>query len=258
MKLKFSKANIKLKRLGSVKELNKYLFDKRKVYSFDLISGHSCPFAQDCLAKVIIMPDGSKKLIDGKDANVRCFSASQEVIYKNVYNSRMHNFNLIKSNDDKINFIESHLPKDAGIVRIHVAGDFFNQDYFDAWVEVSKNNPNVLFYAYTKSLPYWVARLNEIPDNFILTASYGGRRDALIKKHNLRSVKIVHSTYQARKLKLQIDHDDSHAAIPSKKHKDFALLIHGIQKTKTKASKAIQRMKKLGVEFSYGIKRKAA
>ena len=115
-----------------------------------------------------------------------------------------------------------------------------------------------MFYAYTKSLPYWVARLNEIPDNFILTASYGGRRDALIKKHNLRSVKIVHSTYQARKLKLQIDHDDSHAAIPSKKHKDFALLIHGIQKAKTKASKAIQRMKKLGVEFSYGIKRKAA
>lgn len=258
MKLKFSKANAKLQRLKEVSELSCYFDNNRKVYSFDLISGHSCPFANDCFAKVVVDKNGTKSIIDGKYANVRCFSASQEVIYKNVYNSRMFNFNTLRNTENFAEIIQNNLPKDAGIVRIHVAGDFFNQKYFDAWLEVANLNSNILFYAYTKSIPYWVARINEIPNNFILTASYGGRKDDMISQYNLRSVKIVFSKYQARKLKLQIDHDDSHAALPSKKNKDFALLIHGIQKAKTKASKAIQRMKRLGIEFSYSSNKKKA
>jgi len=48
--LSFSKANAKLDQLHDVDELQHWLQDRRKVYSFDLISGWSCPQAKDCLS----------------------------------------------------------------------------------------------------------------------------------------------------------------------------------------------------------------
>ena len=44
--IKFSPANAKIEALKEVPELSKYLENKRKVYSFDLLSGYSCPFAE--------------------------------------------------------------------------------------------------------------------------------------------------------------------------------------------------------------------
>ena len=49
----------------------------------------------------------------------------------------------------------------AGVVRVHDSGDFFSQEYFDAWLEVARGRPRTRFYAYTKSLPFWVARLGD-------------------------------------------------------------------------------------------------
>ena len=50
--LSFSKANAKLDQLHDVDELQYWLQDRRKVYSFDLISGWSCPQAKDWLSKL--------------------------------------------------------------------------------------------------------------------------------------------------------------------------------------------------------------
>jgi hypothetical protein len=254
--MKFSKANAKLAKLYNNRQLNRWLKNGRKVYSFDLLSGHSCPFAEDCLAKVVIQDDGKKKLVDGPDTEFRCFSASQEAIFPGVYNHRSGHFESLrgKTTPEIYTMLSDALPKDAGIVRIHVAGDFFNQTYFDAWTFVALSNPKILFYAYTKSLPYWVNRIAGIPDNFVLTASRGGRMDHMIEQYELRSVKVVFSEAEAKKLKLEIDHDDSHAAIPRQRNKDFALLIHGINPAGSKAAKAVQALKKSGAQFSYGRK----
>ena len=54
--LKFSDANAKLEALYNVPELEIWLADGRKVYSLDLLSGWSCPFASQCLSKVIELP----------------------------------------------------------------------------------------------------------------------------------------------------------------------------------------------------------
>lgn len=253
MKLKPAKANAKLRKLYDVPRLKRWLKNNRKVYSFDLLSGHSCPFAQDCLAKVVVQPDGKKKLIDGPDTEFRCFSASQEVIFPGVYNHRSGHFDALRGKTEMEMFstLWNMLPDNAGIVRIHVAGDFFNQQYFDAWLNIARHKPDVLFYAYTKSLPYWVNRIAVIPDNFVLTASRGGRMDHMIEQYELRSVKVVFSEAEAKKLKLEIDHDDSHAAIPRSRNKDFALLIHGVQKAGSKAGKAMSELRKKGVAFSY-------
>lgn len=249
--LKFSSANSKIKALSQVDSLQNYL-DGRKVYSLDLLSGWSCPYAKDCLSKVHII-DGKKKLIDGNDTKFRCFSASQEIAFPGVYNLRKHNFDLLKklSFSDMVDLIQKSMPKNLGINRIDVGGDIFKQDYFDAWIKVAENNPDKLFYGYTKSLPFWVARLEEVPYNLVLTASYGGRCDSMITEYGLRYSKVVFHPNEAKKLKLEIDHDDSHAADPTKKNKSFALLIHGIQSAGSLASDAIKRLKKEKIKFSY-------
>jgi hypothetical protein len=178
--LSFSEANAKIEALKQVEELQQYLTDKRKVYSFDLLSGYSCPFAEKCLSKAVLI-EGKRKIKDGPKTEFRCFSASQEVQYNGVYNKRKANFDGLKhlnSSHDMANAIMAVMPKNTGIVRIHVAGDFFNMKYFLAWVKIAEQNPDVLFYAYTKSLNFWIQSLRvrvqdnkDLPKNLILTAS---------------------------------------------------------------------------------------
>jgi len=273
--LKFSKANAKIEALSQVPELAKYLYKPHnKVYSFDLLSGYSCPFAEKCLSKAVeyvdVTDDGvatsakmRRKIKDGPKTEFRCFSASQEVQYTNVYNLRKANYDHLKMLDTGENVaarmaeeIDYALPVNAGIVRIHVAGDFFNEKYFRAWMMVARLNPTVLFYAYTKSLDYWLRNKSFIPRNMILTASRGGRLDHKINLYNLREAVVVFSESEAEEKNLIIDHDDSHAARPSLKDNSFALLIHGSQPKGSEASKALQVLRKNKVKHSYS--RKAA
>ncbi len=233
---KFSKPNAKLILLQRKLE--------RRVFSADIISGHSCPFAKECLAKVTKQLDGSLKLTDGPDTKHRCFSASQEVLYTNAYNRRWENFQSLlsaKTVKGMIAMLEDSMPRLTEVVRIHVAGDFFNRKYFQAWVMVALNNPNILFYAYTKSLPYYYK--SELPVNLVMTASYGGTHDHLIPEYNLRHSVVVKTEEEAERLGLEIDHDDSHAASygPS-----FALLIHGIQPAGSDEGRAVRLLKGKG------------
>lgn len=226
--LKFQKGNAKL---------------DKKIFTFSLPSGHACPFAKNCLSKV---DKETGKLTDGPHTEFRCFSASAEALYPAVRNARFHNFDLLKEAKTKkgmVDLILASLPKNSTIIRIHVAGDFFNQTYFDAWLEVAKIKSNVIFYAYTKSLNYWIARLNEIPANMKLTASKGGSTDNLITKHNLKYAEVVYSEAEAIEKGLEIDHTDEHAY---NYDKPFALLIHGTQPAGTSASKALQALRKIG------------
>jgi len=256
--LKYSNANAKTEALKEVEELAPFLSDKRRIYSLDLISGYSCPSAKACLSKAVVDENGKRHIEDGKDNEFRCFSASQEVQYTNVYNLRKHNFDTLRGLhvNDMIHRLNTDLPEDAGIIRNHVAGDFFNNSYFFAWINVAMMNPEKLFYAYTKSLRYWIENLALVQavDNFILTASYGGRDDWMIDKYNLRSTKVVFSEAEAAKAGLEIDHDDSHAARPSLENQDFALLIHGTQPKDTEAAEALKLLKRNKVRHSYSRK----
>ena len=255
--MKFSKANAKIEALSKVPELAKYLEGKRKVYSFDLLSGYSCPFADKCLSKATMI-EGKRKIKDGPNTEFRCFSASQEVQYTNVYNSRKANFDALRGmdhSDEMAAAIQSVMPKNTGIVRIHVAGDFFSMKYFLAWLKVAEQNPDKLFYAYTKSLMYWVKTSHHIPKNMILTASRGGRLDHMIDLHNLRESVVVFSEQEAENQNLIIDHDDSHAARPSLKNNSFALLIHGTQPKGTEAATALKILRRDKVQHSYSRKK---
>ena len=252
--LKFSPANSKTKELYKIKDFEKFLTNGRKVYSMDLLSGWSCPFAKECLAKVHEI--NSKKILkDGLYTKFRCFSASQEATFPGVYNLRKYNFNLLKNKSESeiIKLIIDSMPKDLGICRIHVSGDMFSNNYFRAWMNIASIYQDKIFYAYTKSLPYWIknkSTVDKIP-NFILTASYGGTQDELINEYNLRYSKVVFSIEEAKKLKLEIDHDDSYAANHLMRNQSFALLIHGIMPKGSEASKAIQLLKRKNIKYTY-------
>ena len=248
--LKWSKANAKTERLNeSCWQIAKYLDNGRKVYSLDLLSGYSCPFAEQCLSKAVEV-DGKRTIKDGPKTEFRCFSASQEVQYTNVYNLRKHNYDTLKQNADDWPLMYQELwksiPPDAGIVRIHVAGDFFNENYLRAWIQLALENHDVLFYAYTKSLKYWLDNRDNIPENMVLTASYGGRDDHLIATEGLRSATVVFSEAEADRVGMEIDHDDSHAARPSLRDQSFALLLHGTQPKGTEAATALRELKGKG------------
>ena len=255
--LKYSPANAKTESLKQIPELKPFLDNKRKIYSLDLLSGYACPFASECLSKATIV-DGKRKIQDGPNTKFRCFSASQEVQYNGVYNLRKHNFDTLRGLhlNDMTHELNQAMPKNLGICRIHVAGDFFSADYMFSWLVMAMMHQDRLFYAYTKSLKYWLKHMEWIDqlDNFVLTASYGGRDDKLIDEHMLRASKVVFSEAEAEDLGLEIDHDDSHAARPSMKNLDFALLIHGTQPKDTEASEALKLLKKNNVKHSYNRK----
>lgn len=252
--MKFATANTKLKKLYKLaKTVLAQWLDRKigrsmaKIYSFDILSGVDCPFAFNCKSQAEVQEDGSRRIKDGPDTKFRCFSASQEVLFTNVYNSRKRNHDAIhelETSDAMADALCDALPKNAGVIRIHVAGDMFSNNYFLAWIKVAERNPNVLFYAYTKSLIYWIRNRERVPYNLVLTASYGGRNDHLIEEHNLRSAKVVFSRQEAADLGLEIDNDDSHACDPSKANQDFALLIHGVQPKGSEAAKALNILKR--------------
>lgn len=231
-KLKFGTGNAKLSKAIGI---------------FSLPAGWTCPCAKDCLSKAN-KDTGAVK--DGPHTKFRCFAASAEVVFRPVREKRWYNLDLLKSVktiDGMANLINESLPEQT-YIRIHDSGDFFNEDYFIAWLNVALHNPTKIFYGYTKTLSYLVKYKKLIPSNFRFSASKGGKQDDLIKKHNLVYAEVVYSVKEAEEKGLEIDHDDSHA-IDSKK--SFALLLHGTQPAKSKASVALQKLKAQGIG-SYG------
>ena len=61
--------NAKIEALKNDAELSEYLTDKRKVYSLDLLSGYSCPFAEAYLSKAVAQSNGKRKIQDGQKRN---------------------------------------------------------------------------------------------------------------------------------------------------------------------------------------------
>lgn len=243
VKLIFGKANAKLR--GLEKQIG------GKIWTFSLLSGINCPYAKECKSMAVIDVDGKIRIQDGPDTQWRCFSASQEVLFPDVYKSRKYNADTILplaavKAELAADAICENLPKKFAGIRIHVGGDFTTLNYFRSWAIVAARNPNKIFYAYTKSLPFWAKELGQLPENLILTASYGGHKDDLIAKHNFRFAKVVFSEQEAKDLGLEIDHNDFHAFNPLTKNNSFALLIHGVQPKGSKAGKAVRALNGVG------------
>ena len=148
--------------------------------------------------------------------------------------------------------VQHHRKKNTKLVRIHESGDFFSLGYLNAWIEVAKQNPDLKFYCYSKSLDFFLDLV--LPENFYLTASYGGKFDHLIDQGLFpRFAKVYKTEEEAIADGLEVDHDDSHCF----GDKPFALLVHGTQPKGSEWSKAIAERRKANKFSGYSSKKAA-
>ena len=241
-----------------MRNLLKIHFENAKlkgIWHFSLPSGYTCPGAKNCYTKV---HRKTGKIVDLQtpDENgdtFRCYAAMDEARYPSVNKARWHNFNLLKgetSNEMKVRLIVESIQASGlvrgGTLRVHIGGDYYNQSYFDAWMEAASHFPNIVFYSYTKSVHFLVRYLKahgKLPDNFVFTCSRGGKFDDMIPRSKVKSARVFFSKEEADSLGLDIDHTDDLAISGSD---DFALVLHGSQPAKSKASKALSELKKNG------------
>lgn len=73
--------------------------------------------------------------------------------------------------------------------RIHDSGDFFSIAYLNDWIEIMEALPEVQFYAYTKMIPLFENN-KDIPKNFTVIYSYGGKYDDRINTNVHRHSKV--------------------------------------------------------------------
>ena len=249
--LKFNDASKQAK----LSAMSEWLGYKPKVYTFSLPAGVSCPAAVDCLS---YSDRVTGKITDGKHTQFRCFMASIESIFPPARAQYHHNFDLLRKLKDvesMVNLIMDSLPKKFDIMRVHVGGDYFNERYLKAWIQVAALNPDKTFYSYTKSIQYWVKNIDNIPPNLILNGSRGGRFDTLLDEFSLKTAEVVFSLEEAESKGLKIDHNEELAIKPLG---NFGLLIHGTQPKGSKAAAAKKLLQKNNIKHSYSRKKAAA
>lgn len=197
-------------------------------------SVNGCIFAKDCDAWADRI---TGKITNGEHQEFRCYAASLEAAYSSVRSLVHHNSDVLREawRDGREGGLFATL-RDGLIregawdtraaVRIHSHGEFFHRDYWKAWLSIASSTPTNLYYCYTKAVPWyldsWIA--GEIPPNFRVTLSRGGTHDHLIDLHGLKEAVVVESEADAWSRGLEVDHDDSHAALHDR---SFALVIHG-------------------------------
>ena len=240
---------------------------KLGIVYFSLPAGYSCPYAGIC--KSIAHKRGGKFKDPNKPekdwkgikdyGDIRCYAANAENAYPSVRKSRWRNFDLLieasKMGGAKgmatliqksLAFFSASNPP-FRMFRIHDSGDFFSQDYLDAWVMVAAQNKGIIFYAYTKSLPYLekYEGTKGLPSNFRIIASAGGKADHKIKELGLRQAIIVKDEGEAIEKMLNIDVNDF-LAVLGDEGKDFALLLHGNQSAESGNTKQARANSALG------------
>jgi hypothetical protein len=248
MSLIYSPTNSKTRRLAEYFP-GEDLTAPMAMAGFSLPSGWSCPHAKFCLSKADRI---TGKITDSPQVEFRCWAASLEARLPNIRANYWNNYDQLracKTGTEMVDLLLEPLPLATRIVRVHVHGDFYSQLYFNSWLEVCRQRPGTHFYAYTKSLPYWVKRLEDIPDNLELNASVGGSRDSLIKEYELKSATVVLHPDIADGLGLPIDTDEWYAALG---HEDFALLINGTQPAGSAAGQALRFNRIHHIHSGYG------
>jgi len=158
--------NSKLKKTS--KENNKRVFNFG-ISAYKTSTGKLvCPFAKDCVKF--------------------CYAQKGAYNFGNVKPLFEQRYNLTKSDIFIEAINQSIKAKKVDILRIHDSGDFYSNEYINKWLTIAKANKDVIFYAYTKSIPLF-EKIN-LPKNFIVIYSYGSKVDNLIDVSKHRHARI--------------------------------------------------------------------
>lgn len=113
-----------------------------------------------------------------KDCVTGCYARNGMYRFPNSKKARERNLALSLS-ESFVETIDLEIKKrKITKLRVHDSGDFYSIKYLTDWATIASRNPQTLFYAYTKMLPI-LPRVN-LPGNFVIIKSYGGKFDSLI------------------------------------------------------------------------------
>ena len=88
-----------------------------------------------------------------------------------------------------INTIKSIGWAGGAVIRWHDSGDFISEKYLEMAFDVARATPNDFHYAYTKEVG--MVSNSNVPDNFEIKFSYGGKEDKLIDSSKQGHSKII-------------------------------------------------------------------
>jgi hypothetical protein len=180
-------------------------------YEVDNKSYITCPGADACLAL--------------------CYARQGTFLFKGSKRVRIDNHQLLLTTHvthglqgviDILDEAVKSVTKTVAVIRLHDSGDFFKKWYVQAWVEVIKRHPNILFYAYTKSFPMFKGI--DLPSNFRVTYSFGGKWDNKIDGPNSR----IFPTLDDRIKAGYVDGNDSDMPAILGEH-NIGLVYHGVK-----------------------------
>lgn len=125
-----------------------------------------------------------------------CYARSGTYNFSNVKAAHTRNLELILDNPiewkDRVSAeLKSKRYEGGKSARIHDSGDFFSSDYFELWLQIAIENPQVFFYAYTKEVE--MVKRYELPENFVIIFSMGGTQDHLVDKDKDRHADVFPS-----------------------------------------------------------------
>ena len=150
---------------------------KKRVFNFGITAYKTskgqivCPFAKDCIKY--------------------CYAKKGAYTWGNVKPLYEQRYNLTKSEIFVEAINESLKQKKVDILRIHDSGDFYSPKYIDKWVTIAKANKNIIFYAYTKSIPLF--KNIDLPNNLKIIFSEGSKVDHLINVDKDRHARIFNN-----------------------------------------------------------------
>ena len=126
-----------------------------------------------------------------------CYARNGTYLFPKVKAAHARNLKRVLDNLDrwKVDMIAEARKRAAGrYVRIHDSGDFFDDDYLAAWIEIAAAVPETTFYAYTKEVSRFKRMVEgRAPSNFKWLYSMGGKEDHLIDIVNDRHAEVFHS-----------------------------------------------------------------
>lgn len=103
-----------------------------------------------------------------------CYAIHKRSLFSNVIKRNYSNWLALQEVGDNVqemaNKLLAIIPKSAKNFRIHSAGDFFSQNYIDAWALVIAQKPDIKFWAYTRSFGFGFENIAKL-ENFVLFAS---------------------------------------------------------------------------------------
>lgn len=135
---------------------------------------------------------------------VGCYAQQGAYRFSSVSAAHHRNLDLAESDNFvrlMIQDIEAKIRKpDARVfIRIHDSGDFYSDEYTKKWLQIINHflsTYRVFFYAYTKE----VARFKsmDIPENFRVIYSFGGKQDHLIDPNTDRHARVFETTSELK------------------------------------------------------------